>query len=94
MLWSSYNTNGYVQTLARSKSDSLEGPWEQLEPLVGGDSGHGMLFRTFEGQLMLVLHHPFGSPKTRAKLYEMEDTGDAMRVVRKRDDLDGGQTAR
>ncbi|HLP78007.1 MAG TPA: hypothetical protein VK327_13945 [Candidatus Paceibacterota bacterium] len=31
-----------------------------------------MLFRIFKGQLMLVLHHPFGSPLTRVKLYEME----------------------
>ena len=55
---------------------------EQLDPLVDGDSGHGMLFRTFDGQLMLVLHHPFGRPTTRARLYDMEDTGDAVRVVR------------
>ncbi len=89
MLWASYNRKGYVQTVARSKSGTLQGPWEQLEPLVGGDSGHGMLFRTFEGQLMLVLHRPFGSPLTRARLYEMEDTGDALRVVREREDLYG-----
>jgi hypothetical protein len=89
MLWASYNRKGYVQTLARSRSDMLQGPWEQLEPLVSNDSGHGMLFRTFEGQLMLVLHRPFGSPLTRAKLYEMEDTGDAVRVVREREDLYG-----
>ena len=53
-----------------------------LSRLVGGDSGHGMLFKTFEGQWMLVLHHPFGKPTTRARLYEMEDTGDTFRVVR------------
>jgi beta-xylosidase len=89
MLWASYNREGYVETLARSRTGRLEGPWEQLDPLVGGDSGHGMLFRTFENQLMLVLHHPFGRPTTRARLYEMEDTGDAVRVVRPRADLDG-----
>lgn len=89
MLWSSYDTNGYVQTLARSLSDSIQGPWEQLPRLVGNDSGHGMLFRTFDGQLMLVLHHPFRNPLARARLYEMEDTGDTVRVVRPRHDLDG-----
>lgn len=89
MLWASYNREGYVETIARSKSDNLEGPWEQLDPLVGGDSGHGMMFRTFEGQWMLVLHHPFGRPTTRAHLYEMEDTGETFRVVRPRPDLDG-----
>jgi hypothetical protein len=48
-----------------------------------------MMFKTFEGQWMLVLHHPFGKPTTRARLYEMEDTGDTFRVVRARADLDG-----
>ncbi len=88
MLWSSYDKDGYVQTVARSQSGKLAGPWEQLQPLVRGDSGHGMLFRTFEGQLMMVLHHPFGH-NARAKLYDMEDTGDNLRVVRPREDLHG-----
>ncbi|HVU36546.1 MAG TPA: glycoside hydrolase family 43 protein [Opitutaceae bacterium] len=92
MLWSSYERNefgrdGYVETLARSKSGDLSGPWEQLPPLVRNDSGHGMLFRTFEGQLMLVLHQPFVG--ARAKLYEMADEGDTVRVVRYRADLSG-----
>jgi beta-xylosidase len=92
MLWASYmknelGRNGYVQTLARSKSGELKGPWEQLEPLVGNDSGHGMLFRSFDGKLMLVVHQPFQN--ARGKLYEMEDTGDGLRVVRYREDLSG-----
>jgi hypothetical protein len=89
MLWASYNRVGYVQTQARSRSGKLEGPWDQLETLVGNDSGHGMLFNTFDGKLMLVLHQPFGSPLTRAKLYDMEDVGDAVRVIRSREDLHG-----
>lgn len=87
MLWSSYENNSYVQTIARSKSGELSGPWEQLEPLVKQDSGHGMLFRTFEGQLMMVLHRPFEN--ARGKLYEMADRGDRLEVVRERTDLDG-----
>jgi len=93
MLWSSYNRQGYVQTIARSKSGKIEGPWEQLEPLVYGDSGHGMLFNTFDGQLMLVLHQPFRLPYSRAKIYEMEDVGGTFRVVRDRNDLHGKEPA-
>jgi hypothetical protein len=77
-----------VQALARSTTGELAGPWEQLGTLVEGNSGHGMLFRTFAGQLMLVLHQPFGRD-ARANLYEMEDVGDVVRVVRHREDLDG-----
>jgi beta-xylosidase len=87
MLWSSYEHGSYVQTIARSKSGELQGPWEQLNPLVKGDSGHGMLFHTFEGQLMMVLHRPFKN--ARGKLYEMADRGDHLEVVKQRIDLDG-----
>lgn len=89
MLWSSYDKGQYVQTIARSVSGKLEGPWEQLEPLVGEDSGHGMLFRTFEGAWMLILHQPFSVPESRCKLYEMEETEDSFRVVAVREDLNG-----
>lgn len=92
MLWASYmqnelGRNGYVQTVARSRSGELAGPWEQLAPLVGNDSGHGMLFHMFDGTLMMVLHQPFQS--ARAKLYEMEDTGSSVRVLKYREDLSG-----
>lgn len=89
MLWSSYQSGSYVQTIARSKTGKLEGPWEQLPPLVKEDSGHGMLFRTFEGTWMLILHQPFKMPESRCKLYEMEDTGDSFRIVKAREDLQG-----
>ncbi len=88
MLWSSYDAKGgYVQGLARSTSGELFGPWEQLPPLVRGDSGHGMLFRRFDGTLMMVLHRPFRN--ARGKLYEMRDTGDTVEVVREATELDG-----
>ncbi|MBV9879025.1 MAG: family 43 glycosylhydrolase [Gemmatirosa sp.] len=92
MLWASYmknelGRNGYVQTIARSTSGEIQGPWVQLSPLVGNDSGHGMLFRAFDGKLMLVLHQPFRN--ARGKIYEMEDAGDSLRVARYREDLSG-----
>lgn len=92
MLWSSYERNGfgrdgYVETVARSRTGDIRGPWEQLPPLVRNDSGHGMLFRSFEGQLMLVIHQPFQN--ARGKIYEIEDLGDSLRVSKYRDDLSG-----
>ncbi len=80
MLWSSYEGDSYVQTIARSISGTLAGPWEQLEPLVKEDSGHGMLFQTFDQQWMLILHRPFDMPASRCYLYEIEDTGDRFRL--------------
>lgn len=89
MLWSTYDTGKYVQTIARSVSGQLDGPWEQLAPLVFDDSGHGMLFQTFEGDWMLILHSPFRMPDSRCKLYEMIDTGVTFLVKSARPDLDG-----
>ncbi|WP_026925349.1 glycoside hydrolase family 43 protein [Glycomyces arizonensis] len=95
-LWSTYEKNrvtggridgDYVQTYAVAASGRLEGPWVQGEPLVRGDSGHGMLFTDFEGRLMMVLHRPFTG--ARGKLYEMELSDADLRVVRQRTDLDG-----
>ncbi len=87
MIWSSYNNEGYVETVARSTTGTLKGPWVQLDPIVLNDSGHGMLFRAFDGQLMLCIGQPF-SPQ-HAKIYEMEDAGDHLNVVKFRDDLSG-----
>lgn len=80
MLWSSYREGLYMEALAYSESGKLRGPWRQAQPLVDNDSGHGMLFHSFDDKLMLVLHHPFRA--ARAKLFEMEDTGDSIRVKR------------
>lgn len=87
MLWSSYGKKGYVEGQARSKSGTLAGPWEQLGPLVERDSGHGMVFRAFDGRLMMVLHRPFNY--ALGKLYEMRDDGDRLTVVREATELDG-----
>jgi beta-xylosidase len=87
MLWSSYGRKGYVEGQARSRSGGIEGPWEQLGPLVERDSGHGMLFRAFDGRLMMILHRPFNH--ALGKLYEMRDDGDRLSVVREATELDG-----
>jgi hypothetical protein len=92
MLWSSYERNAqgrdsYVETVARSRTGELKGTWEQLPPLVRNDSGHGMLFRTFAGQLMLILHQPFVG--AHGKIYEVDDLGDHLRLGRYREDLSG-----
>jgi len=74
MLWSSFDPHGYCLGVARSASGALTGPWTQSpEPLYRDDGGHGMLFRTFDGQLMLVLHQPNKAPQERPRLFEVEE---------------------
>ena len=80
MIWSSYDKGSYVEALAHSTSGKLAGRWKQDGILVGQDSGHGMIFHAFDGRLMLVLHQPFDGRLARAKIYEIEDAGDTLKV--------------
>ena len=84
MIWSSWKDEVYAETLAYSLSGKLEGPWRQSAPLLTDDSGHGMIFTSFDGHLMLVAHYPTMSPLSRAKLWELEDTGDTIRIKKER----------
>ncbi len=83
MLWSSSGPKGYAVGIAESKSGKLAGPWLQQEaPVFIEDGGHPMLFRRFDGQLMMVLHAP-NKATERARFFEMEDTGDTVRIKRR-----------
>ena len=80
MIWSSFSNTGYTTGVAVSDSGKLAGPWKQnAEPLYSADGGHGTIFKRFDGQLMLVLHSP-NKQTERAKLFEIEDTGETLRV--------------
>jgi arabinan endo-1,5-alpha-L-arabinosidase len=80
MLWSSYGPTKYATGIAVSRSGKLAGPWEQQqETLWLDDGGHPMLFTTFDGRLVMTLHQP-NRRVERARFFEMEDTGDTIRI--------------
>ena len=80
MIWSSFKANKYVLILARSKTGSILGPWEQMKDLVyENDGGHGVIFQRLDGALMLALHQP-NSVAERERLFYLEDTGDAIKI--------------
>jgi len=82
MVWTSGSATGYTEGIAISDSGKIAGPWRhQAEPLYANDGGHGMLFTTFDGTLMNVLHSPNGRG-AQPRIFEMEDTGDTLRIVR------------
>ncbi len=83
MVWSSFISGAYATGVAVSETGKLHGPWRQEpEPLFAEDGGHAMIFRRFDGGLMLVLHQPNQPPNERARLFELEDTGDSIRIAR------------
>lgn len=76
MIWTTNNSCG----IAISDSGKPEGPWRQQEKALYVNGGHGMIFRTFEGDLKLVLHAPYGED-THPKILNLEDTGETLVVT-------------
>jgi arabinan endo-1,5-alpha-L-arabinosidase len=82
MIWASFSETGYTEGIAISESGKLKGPWvHQAEPLYKADGGHAMLFKTFDGKIMMALHSP-NSRVERPHLFEMEDTGNTLQIVK------------
>lgn len=85
MLWTSWIFNIYTQGVAYSESGTLDGPWIHEEaPITPPDFGHGMLFRTFEGKLLMALHSHKEDENGRyiriPHLFEVDDSGDQIVV--------------
>ncbi|MDD6210215.1 MAG: glycoside hydrolase family 43 protein [Bacteroidales bacterium] len=79
MIWSSFGESGYAVASAISTSGKLEGPWVQNEDLIFSENGgHGMLFNTFDGKLMIALHYPNSGATPHTKLFELTDAGDHL----------------
>jgi hypothetical protein len=79
MLWSSWGEHRYVQGVAYSTSGSIKGPWvQEKEALKGDNSGHGMLFRTFEGRLLFILHHAEEKGRRKPQIWNVDDSGDKL----------------
>lgn len=71
LLWSSFSNEGYAQALAVSDGD-IDGSFTPLpKPLYTSDGGHGMLFNTPDGRLMLTLHTPNRQPDERPVFIDM-----------------------
>jgi hypothetical protein len=82
MIWSSFKNGEYAVGIAESTTGKVIGPWRQQENLLfDKHGGHGMIFKTFDGRLCVVLHAP-NSPggAERAHIFEIEDLGDTLRL--------------
>lgn len=82
MIWSSFKNGEYAIGIAESMTGKVIGPWrQQQKPLFDKHGGHGMLFRTFDGRLCVVLHAPNSpSGQERAHIFEVEDMGDTLQL--------------
>ncbi|MCB1120269.1 MAG: hypothetical protein KJT03_01870 [Verrucomicrobiae bacterium] len=75
MIWSSYGDQLFAIVIA-STSGTVQGLWtQQKDLLLPNNGGHGMIFRSFAGKLILTLHQPNSRELQRAQFYTLEDTG-------------------
>ncbi len=84
MLWTSWVYDKYTQGVAYSESGTLDGPWiQEKEPITPPNYGHGMLFKTFDGKLLMSVHsHRVVNGKfiRYPHLFEVDDSGDKIKL--------------
>lgn len=79
MLWATWGQERYLQGICYSESGTIAGPWvQEPEPFLANNSGHGMLFRTFDGKLLYSVHHSEGNGGRKPQLWEVDDSGDKL----------------
>ncbi len=80
MIWTSWVYDVYTQGVVYSESGTLDGPWiHEKEPITPPNFGHGMLFRTFDGKLLMSVHshkNINGRYHRVPHLFEVDDSGD------------------
>ncbi|MCR4993962.1 MAG: glycoside hydrolase family 43 protein [Bacteroidales bacterium] len=85
MIWTSWKGNDYTMGVAYSTSGSINGPWmQQLQPLTPPNYGHGMLFRDWQGRLILSIHsHASVNGRTirHPHFFLMDDSGDQLKTI-------------
>lgn len=82
MIWTSWVYDVYTQGVAYSKSGTLDGPWvQEKDPITPPNFGHGMLFKTLGGKLLMVIHSHKdinGRYVRIPHLFEVDVTGDKL----------------
>ena len=85
MIWTSWIYDVYTQGIAYSASGTLDGPWlQEPQPITPPNYGHGMIFRSFDGKLLMAVHrHSKNNGRTRRIpcLFEVSLSGDKLVVI-------------
>ncbi len=88
MIWTGWRSGVYVQGVSYSDNGKLTGNWSHSKsPITPDNHGHGMLFRTFDGQLLMSIHSNRNIDLSSQKferhptLFVMDDSSDELRAV-------------
>lgn len=81
MIWSTFYRRNYTVFSCESANGGAAGPWIGQKLIFERNGGHGMLFRTFDGGLKLVLHQPERRGYERVAFFDVMDGDDGLSVV-------------
>ena len=86
MIWTSWIYDVYTQGVAYSQSGTLDGPWiHDIEPITPPNFGHGMLFRTLEGKMLMSVHshkNVNGRYQRIPHLFQVDFSGDKLVITK------------
>ncbi|MCL2664571.1 MAG: glycoside hydrolase family 43 protein [Defluviitaleaceae bacterium] len=82
LLWSCSCASGYCVGQAISSGGKITGDWVMdKEPLFVTDGGHGMLFESFDGDLLFPMHSPNKHPLERPVIYRTEENENGFSIT-------------
>lgn len=86
MIWTSWIYKDYTQGVAYSESGTLEGPWvQEKNPITPPNFGHGMIFKTFTGKLLMSVHSHKDTVKygylRKPRFFEVDLSGDKLKII-------------
>jgi hypothetical protein len=84
--FSQQSAQGYAIGLVESSNGRLDGTWTHHPELLVTGGGHGMLFTSLNGKLMLATHKDVAQRVTNPFFYEMEEdlANKTLRIVKPR----------
>lgn len=82
MIWSSSANGNYVEAISYSDNGEITGNWKHCDkPLFEKDGGHGMIFKSFEGQSCLVLHAPNILGKEHPVFFKLTEKNGKLEIL-------------
>lgn len=82
MIWSSGTNKAYVEAVSYSDNGEITGDWKHCSKLLfDKNGGHGMIFKSFDGQKYFVYHYPNIPSEERPVLRKIRENGDTLEIV-------------
>ena len=79
MLWSSCAKDGYCEALSYSDNGSITGKWSHDSRLLFfRDGGHGMIFKSLDGELLFTCHQPNKTSAERPCFIRVSERSDTL----------------